>query len=270
MSYAERYDNAAHRDEHVDDTDAERVTTFTGRKLDWLNVVSADRKLKPAAFEVAFCIVQHVNAKTLIAILSDDVIVEKTGISRAEVERHRKSLKAAGWLTWRRTRSANNYTPLFDNMNAARDVLAAMREDRRERRAKRAARTRDFIADSSPAMDQASSPTMKASSSPAMNIHHQYYTLDVTPSKKRPSIEHPFLGVSDPEVAVSKLIEVLGDGDRDLGHGLAKAIGINRFRFLLNEMMSGTLFPSAVHSAVAFGSRNINAGAGSSGKYPDP
>jgi hypothetical protein len=110
--YAERSDSIMRWDEHTNDIDAETVRTFTGQKLDWLTVVSADRTLKPAAFEVAFCIVQHVNAKTLIAILSDDVIIEKTGISRAEVERHRKSLRAAGWLTWRRILALpNEITP---------------------------------------------------------------------------------------------------------------------------------------------------------------
>ena len=53
--------------------------TFTADKLNWLDCVANDRDLKPAAFKVAYAIMQHVNAETLIAWLSDETLVDMTG-----------------------------------------------------------------------------------------------------------------------------------------------------------------------------------------------
>ena len=120
----------------------DRKKTFTAEKFNWLDCVMNDRDLKPAAFKVAYAIMQHVNSETLIAWLSDETLVDVTGMSRPQVQRHRESLKAAGWLTWQRVQKGNHYTPLFDRINEGlQDILAK----RAKRRAMRKTRDRKSV-----------------------------------------------------------------------------------------------------------------------------
>lgn len=256
--------------EQIDDDEVARIRTFTGRKLDWLKAVSYDKRVKPGVFEVAFCIVQHVNEKTLIAILSDETIIEKTGISRAEVGRHRKSLKDTGWLSWRRTRTANLYTPIFDETAAWLDELAAKGVARRARRATQREQWMGLAADSSPASDHLPSPAIEGKLSPTINIHPQGNTSGSTPVQKGvPAIEHNFVRVSDPKEAAIRLLECLGGGDVNRGEKLAAAIGPHRYMFLLKEMMLGSLHPSAVYSATASGGTAIGDHFGRASKVPE-
>jgi hypothetical protein len=104
--------------------------SWTALKLDWLRCLAVDSQIKPGMFETAFAIIQHVNAKTRVAILSDQTISDATSISIAEVYRHRQGLRTFGWLTWTRSRTASRYSPQFDRMNAMLDEI----EDRRQRR----------------------------------------------------------------------------------------------------------------------------------------
>ncbi len=54
------------------------MTTFTGLKLDLLKCIVFDRQMMPYDLEVAFVILQHVNEKTGLAILSDEAIAGLT------------------------------------------------------------------------------------------------------------------------------------------------------------------------------------------------
>src|ERR1700722_11997402 len=47
----------------------DRKKTFTAEKFNWLDCVMNDRDLKPAAFKIAYAIMQHVNSETLFAWL---------------------------------------------------------------------------------------------------------------------------------------------------------------------------------------------------------
>jgi hypothetical protein len=78
--------------------EADQRRSFTGDKLDWMTALSADPRLDARAFEVGFCIAQHVNAQSGRAILSDDTISDKTGIPKRWVLRARQSLRDAGWI----------------------------------------------------------------------------------------------------------------------------------------------------------------------------
>jgi hypothetical protein len=163
----------------------DRKKTFTADKFNWLDCVLNDRNLKPAAFKIAYAIMQHVNSETLVAWLTDETLVDVTGMSRAEVQRHRKSLKEAGWLRWKRTGDANHYTPLFDRVNAGLNDILAKRE---KRKAMRKIRRRGVggALDASPATQPDASPATQPDASPARHIHLQANTYDLTPSPINP------------------------------------------------------------------------------------
>jgi hypothetical protein len=155
--------------------------TFTAAKLNWLDCVANDRNLKPAAFKVAYAIMQHVNAESLIAWLSDETLVDVTGISRAMIQRHRESLREAGWLAWERTPTANRYTPIFNRVNAGLEDILARRAKRKElRQARRPAPAQSTVA--SPARQHDASPAMQPDASPVRHIHLRTNTFDLTPS----------------------------------------------------------------------------------------
>ena len=109
---------------------------FTGSKLDWMTALSADPFMDARAFEVGFCIAQHVNAQSGLAILSDNTIGDKTGIPKRWVLRARLTLREAGWINWRRTKTANVYWTLGDRINAVTDHQIILREKRTERQNK--------------------------------------------------------------------------------------------------------------------------------------
>ena len=117
---------------------------WTGRKLDWCNGVSIDPNIQPYQFEVAFAIIQHANFKTKVAILSDEAIEDATNISRSQIWRARRDLRKAGWLQWRRTRTANIYEPLFGNVDRCVVLRVFRSECRAERRRRRPPAARDL------------------------------------------------------------------------------------------------------------------------------
>ena len=106
----------------------------TSQKLDWLDAVMADQGIDARAKVVAFCLMQHVNRNIGSAFVSDQTIVDKTGIPMTWVIRARKELRSAGWITWKRTRTASVYSTLTDPMAsiAKRQLeLKLARESRR-------------------------------------------------------------------------------------------------------------------------------------------
>jgi Helix-turn-helix domain len=157
----------------------DRKKAFTADKFNWLDCVQNDHSLKPAALNVAYAIMKHVNSETLTAWLSDETLVDITGISRAQVQRHRESLKEAGWLTWKRTPGENHYTPLFDRVKAGLDDILAKREKRKELRKTRR-RVVGGTPDASPARQPDASPVRQPDASPVRHIHLQSNTFTLT------------------------------------------------------------------------------------------
>jgi hypothetical protein len=112
------------------------ATTFTSRKLDWLNCAAYDRRLEASDIRVALVIAKFINAKTGIARVSDEVIADEAGgISARNVRRSRQRLLDARWVTWKRTQKANIYALRFDNIESILDVITLSRDQRKERRA---------------------------------------------------------------------------------------------------------------------------------------
>lgn len=174
--------------DHADDADQRR--SFTGDKLDWMNALSADPRLDARAFEVGFCIAQHVNAERGIAIVSDETIADKTGIPKRWVLRARQSLRDAGWIDWRRTKAANIYWSLGDRINAVTDHQIILREKRTERqsKARKARQETPPVAylkyQETPPVAHPETPAVAEQETPPVaNIHLNGYTLSVTPSK---------------------------------------------------------------------------------------
>lgn len=112
----------------------EQAKRFAGEKFNWLDCVARDKRLKPAAFKVAYVIMQHVKASSGVAWVSDETLSDICGISAPMVFRHRESLREAGWLKWERTQNANHYTPLYHQVNAGLDAMIVQRERRKELR----------------------------------------------------------------------------------------------------------------------------------------
>lgn len=127
----------------ISDSVDERKRRFTSMKLDLLDCMASDRKLKPYDFRVAFVILQHVSEKTGEAYPSDETIAEIAGGSVRNVYNSRRRLREAGWFSWRRTRKSNIYRPRHDRVNAMLDMIIVAREARKERREERRARRRD-------------------------------------------------------------------------------------------------------------------------------
>jgi hypothetical protein len=151
---------------------------FTGDKLDWMTALSADPRLDARAFEVGFCIAQHVNSKSGRAIVSDETISDKTGIPKRWVLRARKALKEAGWINWRRTRTANVYWTLGDRINAVTDHQIFLKDARTERQNKtrKAHQEAPPVAylrrrETSPAALPETPPVAQGETPPVANIH---------------------------------------------------------------------------------------------------
>jgi hypothetical protein len=174
------------------------LASFASEKFNWMDCLMRDHSLKPGAFKVGIAILQHMNAASGEAWVSDETLEAITGMSRPMVQRHRESLKAAGWLSWVRTRNANRYTPLFDKVNAGLDAMVVERERRKELRkvrrearpAKQAKGNRDASpvmqhnrADASPVIDLDASPVSNRDASPVMHIHLRDNTYEITPKE---------------------------------------------------------------------------------------
>lgn len=113
------------------------VKTFTSQKLEWLMHVSADTFVKPLEFQIAFVTAQHVNAKTGIAYLSDEVIAEHVRVDARTLRRGRKNLKDIGWISWTRTGTACAYKLLFERIATVADEIVERRCNRIQRREER-------------------------------------------------------------------------------------------------------------------------------------
>ncbi len=101
--------------------------------------MSFDPRLKPHPydFKVALQIAQHVSEKTGTAFVPDPIIDDKTGDgSPRNVWNARQRLRDTGWLTWRRTRTANLHSLNYEKVNGVLDMIMASSDARRQKRRK--------------------------------------------------------------------------------------------------------------------------------------
>jgi Tfp pilus assembly major pilin PilA len=118
----------------VNDDRRGMIDFSTSEKLDWLTAVMADHRINVQAKVAAFSIMQHVNRETGRAFVSDATIADKTGMSRKTVVRGRNDLRAAGWITWKRTSTANVYAMFDEPVNAVTERQQNLKDARDERR----------------------------------------------------------------------------------------------------------------------------------------
>jgi hypothetical protein len=123
--------------------------------------------------------------------VSDDTISDKTNIPKRWVLRARQSLRDAGWINWRRTKTANIYRTLGHRINAVTDHQIILREKRTERQTKaRQARLETppvayLKHQGTPPMAHLETPPVTEQETPPVaNIHVGSYTLSLTPSKE--------------------------------------------------------------------------------------
>jgi hypothetical protein len=108
-----------------------RVTTFTGKKLDLLKAVRLDRTMPDSAYRVLSVIVDHLNEETGRTKLSDETIAFEAGSNVSSVKRARKALHPK-WLIWARTRDANIYSVHFDAVAPILEMLKKAREAKKQ------------------------------------------------------------------------------------------------------------------------------------------
>lgn len=252
------------------DAEPEKQRKFTGEKLDWMSALSADPEIDARAFEVGFCIAQHVNKETGKALLADQTIANKTGIPRTWVWRARKRLLDRRWMKWTRTRTANIYELLGDNMNGILDLLSEKKDRRDEARNKRRTIKRDtpqvddlntsdtprvenLERSDTPQVDDQDVPQVDDQDTPRVeNIHLRDNTLGITPLRASLSERGSALPpIPNHSLAEARLTELLGQGDLDVGSSRRERIGLRRFQCLANLLGEGRLFPEQVHSAIA-------------------
>jgi hypothetical protein len=157
--------------------------SFTSAKLDWLTALSADPRLDARAFEVGFCIVQHMNANSERSIVSDDAISDKTGIPKRWVLRARQSLKEAGWIDWQRTGMANVYSILRGRIDAVTERQLVLKEMRTNKRKARKSMRPWCPKEVPPVAQQEVPPVTLQETPPVANIHLRNHTFSTTPSK---------------------------------------------------------------------------------------
>lgn len=241
----------------MSEIDRAKLRSFTGDKLDWLSALSADPRLDARAFQVGFQIAQHVNAQTGVAILSDETISDKTGIPRRWVQRARNALRSAGWIDWKRTKTANVYWTLGGQINQVVDRQIVLKELRQERRQRARTTPQELppvaylkLADMPPVAYPELPPVAHLDVPPMANIHLSNHTLDSTPSKESlPGRKDSLPRIEHHQTAETYLVTELGDGDAELGLRVSDIIGRHRFDFLLGELKAGTLHRSALVSA---------------------
>jgi hypothetical protein len=121
---------------------AEKKRSFTGDKLDWMTALMADDRLDPGAKVIGFCIAQAVNQESGCAFIGETTLSHKTGMSRSEISRGKRDLRAHGWVDWKRTRSANVYWTLSEAIQYVISRQRALKETRQvDRQARTLART---------------------------------------------------------------------------------------------------------------------------------
>jgi hypothetical protein len=106
----------------------------TSEKFDWIDAVMADRHLDARAKVIAYCLMQHLNRETGFAFVSDPTITDKTGMPNRWVRRARNDLRTAGWIAWKRTRTANVYSTLTEPMAAIAEQQQAFKDAREQKR----------------------------------------------------------------------------------------------------------------------------------------
>jgi hypothetical protein len=106
---------------------------FTAAKGDWITCLACDARSPPYDRVIGIVVAQHINWRTGQWKLAEETIAYESGCSTRNVTRALKRLRKRGWLTWRRTLTANVYRLDFGNVKAILERLREARDGRKKR-----------------------------------------------------------------------------------------------------------------------------------------
>lgn len=118
-----------------DDAQILNARSDASRRLTLLKHVAADHVVLPTDFKIFYVIWIHINSRTGIAFISDDVIQEFVPVDLRTIRRARRKLREQGWLSWSKSGAANAYKLAYDRIPEVSKKIAKRRDDRLERRA---------------------------------------------------------------------------------------------------------------------------------------
>lgn len=119
---------------------AENAKSATSQKLDWMDALCIDPRLRPSDFKVAFKLMQFRNAQTGLCNPSYETIADETGLKPETVRACVRQLSKCGWIAVKRPNRSkpNIYRFLHDHVNHMLDRRIMLREERAEQRKERA------------------------------------------------------------------------------------------------------------------------------------
>jgi hypothetical protein len=126
---------------------AEVARSFTSWKLDIIDAMMSDRRVKDGDFRIAFRVMQAVNGETRVAIISDLTICDEVPFTdRFRCNETRKRLALLGWWTvdLGHGGKASRYHFSPANINRVLDQRLIDKEERDRIRAERKSRDRRF------------------------------------------------------------------------------------------------------------------------------
>ena len=118
---------------------SENAKSATSEKLDWLDALCLDPRLRTSDFKVAFKLMQFRNAQTGLCNPSYETIADETGLKPETVRVCVKKLSKSGWIAVRRPNYSkpNVYGFLYDHVNPMLDRRIMLRDARAELRKER-------------------------------------------------------------------------------------------------------------------------------------
>lgn len=122
---------------------AANAKSATSEKLDWLDALCIDPRVRPSDFKVAFKLIQFRNAQTGMCNPSYETIADETGLKPETVRACVKQLSNRGWIAVKRPNRSKPNVYMFRNnhVNDMLDRRIMLREARAEQRKERATQT---------------------------------------------------------------------------------------------------------------------------------
>jgi hypothetical protein len=116
------------------DDAAESLRSFTSWKLDILNCIAIDPRLKDSDVRLAIILFRFMNAQTGQCNPAEGTLAELMKCTTKTVENCKNRLREHGWLKWKRTQRSSWYAFSDTNVSAMLDYMTSMDDARRERR----------------------------------------------------------------------------------------------------------------------------------------
>jgi hypothetical protein len=105
---------------------------FTSAKLNWLKAIRFDRRVSDFDHRVMSGLAEHINQRTGLAYVSDDILAIEIGSRRREtVARSRLKMRRLGYITWTRTRDANLYRINQEKVAATLEMMKRLKQEHR-------------------------------------------------------------------------------------------------------------------------------------------